>query len=213
MRVGEIVKPQNFTIFRRLLDAKMWNRQAEDFSPLDLDALFALVNRFESKQTAQRACDIVVLKLKAAQVCGDVDYIRVDQKRFVKPPILQDDFDRLLASFTTVRQDCIRFALEMQWPLDAAIALERSDIKSYLPQMNERAIEIIKRQPISLFKRTVFWETVGNEARMLISLRHQFLQTFDQSWDNVMTQYDTSAGRFISSITKEEALNTILQKQ
>lgn len=212
MRVGEIVKPQNFSLFRRLLDAKLWNRAAEDFSPIDLDALFAIVSRFETKESAQRACDIVVLKLKAAQISGDVDYIRVDQKSFIKPPMTEDIFESKLKNMTPIRQACIRFALEMQWPLDSAVALERADIKQYLSLMNERAVEIIKAQPISMFKRTVFWEDVNGEPRMLISLRHQFLQVFNQPWDHVMRQYDANNGCFITSVTKEQALNTILQK-
>lgn len=212
MRVGEIVKPQNFSLFRRLLDAKVWNRRAEDFSSIDLDTLFALVSRFETKETAQRACDIVVLKLKAAQIGGDIDYVRVDQKSFVRPPMTEKWFKEGVGKMTPVRQQCVRFALEMQWPLDAAVALERADIKQYLSLMNERAVDIVKNQPISMFKRTVFWENVNGEARMLISLRHQFLQTFGQPWDHVMTQYDTNNGCFIDSVTKEQALRTILQQ-
>lgn len=212
MRVGEIVKPQNFLLFRRLLDAKIWNRKAEEFSPIDLDTLFALVSRFETKETAQRACDIVVLKLKAAQVGGDLDYVSVDQKTFVRPPMTEDIFEKGMQRMTPVRQMCVRFALEMQWPLDAAVALERADIKQYLSLMNQRAIDIVNAQPISLFKRTVFWEDVNGEPRMLISLRHQFLQTFGQPWDHVMTQYDTNNGCFIQSVTKEQALSAILQK-
>lgn len=213
MRVGEIVKPQNFSLFRRLLDAKLWNRQAEDFSHIDLDTLFALVSRFETKEVAQRACDIVVLKLKAAQVGGDVEYVRVDQKAFVRPPMTEEIFEKGMERMTPVRQMCVRFALEMQWPLDPAVALERADIKQYFSLMNERAVDIVKAQPISMFKRTVFWEDVNGEPRMLISLRHQFLQTFGQPWDHVMTQYDTNNGCFIDSVTKEQALNTILHKQ
>ncbi len=212
MRVGEIVKPQNFSLFRRLLDAKVWNRQAEDFSSIDLDTLFALVSRFETKEAAQRACDIVVLKLKAAQIGGDVDYVRVDQKSFVRPPMTEKWFEEGMNKMTPVRQQCVRFALEMQWPLDAAVALERADIKQYLSLMNQRAVDIVKSQPISMFKRTVFWEDVNGEARMLISLRHQFLQTFGQPWDHVMEQYDTNTGSFVSSITKEDALSAILQR-
>lgn len=212
MRVGEIVKPENFTLFRRLLDAKIWNREAEKFSYIDLDVLYSLVNRFETTKSAQRACDIVVLKLKAAQISGHVEYLRVDQKQFVRPPIMQDDFEKKISTMPLVRQDCIRFALEMQWPLDAAIALERVDIKHYLPEMNERAIEIINRQPVALFKRTAFWETVGDEPRILISLRHHFLQVFSQSWETVMNQYDTNTGKFATSVTKEEALNAILKQ-
>lgn len=212
MRVGEIVKPYNFAIFRRLLDAKLWNRDAEDFSDIDLDCLFSLVSRFESRKTAQRACDIVVLKLKAAQISGDVDYVRVEQKQFLKPLISQQQFDDNVAKLPQARQDCIKLALEMQWPLDAAIALERSDVKHYLPEMNERAVDIVNRQPASLFKKTVFWEMVGKEARMLISLRHQFIQTFNQPWDSFMRQYDTTRGCFSAEVTKEQALSAILQR-
>lgn len=210
MLVGELVKPQNFGIFRRLLDAKIWSRQAEDFSPIDLEVLFAKVREFESMEAAQRACDIVVLKLTAAELNGEIGPIRVQKKSFYKPLLTQHEFEKRLSTLPQARQDCILFALEMQWPIDSAIALERQEIKAYLSEMNERALKLVNDQPISMFKRNVFWEYIQEEPRMLISLRHQVLQTFNRSWEEMLRQYDANTGKFVVSVSKEEALFNIL---
>jgi hypothetical protein len=210
--VGDIVKPQNFTVFNRLLDNRIWAREASEFSYIDLDCLYALVRRFASIKTAQRACDLVVLKLKAAVVADTIDYIRIEQKNYIRQHLTQQRFTELLSTLPTVRQDCIMFALEMNWQLDHAIACERGDMKAYRYEMNARAVEIFQRQPIALGKRNLFWEVVKGEQRMLISLRHQVAQLFQTDWAVLLTQYNRETGKFVDAMTKEEAMTVILQR-
>lgn len=213
MIVGKIVQPQNFPVFSRMLDSPLWSRKAEDFSPIDLDLLYATTRRYTSAVEAQRACDVVVLKLKTAQLGGKVRYVRVEQKNYVRPLLAEAEFQNKMSQFTQVRQDCLTFALEMNWTINQAVGLERSEVKLYQYEINDRAWEIIDRQPASMFKKTLFWETVQSEQRMLLSLTHQFCQVFQTEWQHLLRQYDRSTGKFVEGITKEEALNAILQRE
>lgn len=212
MRLGEIVQPHLHTVFHRLVGQSIWSREAEEFSPVDLDVLFALVRRYATAEQAQKACDMVVLKLKAAILDDRVSYVQVEQKSYIRHLIMQKQFDTALEKFSPVRADAVRFALEMHWSIEDAVVLERRDIKHYLYDMNERAAEIFKRQPISMFKRTVFWEVINNEPRVLVSLRHQVAQTFKSDWEVILKQYDRVNGTLDSLITKEDALNAIIQR-
>lgn len=212
MQLGEIVEPQNFTVFNRLLDSKLWSRDAEKFSPIDLDVMYAQVRRFATHQVAQRACDIVVLKLKAAMVADKIDIVLVEQKNYGRKILTNERFEKLLENFTDTRADCLQFALEMNWTVDQAVAFERKDINPYRFEINERAWRIIDRQVPSLGTTSVFWELVKGEHRRLISLRHQVAQVFKTDWSVVLSQYNRGNGQFREAITKEQALSSILQR-
>jgi hypothetical protein len=124
---------------------------------------------------------------------GDIDFVNVDEVDFKPKLMTKHKFQNLLSKMTSVRQDCVNFALEMDWSIEQAIQFQRKDIERHLPYMNEKCVEIVKRQPISLFNKSVFWEQVFDQPRMLVSMRQQVIQLFCMPWSDMLRQYDADS--------------------
>lgn len=208
MLLGEIVQPHNDELLSRVVDAKIWNRQAEEFSGVDMDILFALLSRQLPHKLAEKAVNSVVLKIKAAELDNLIASSKVTRKRYVNAHITQDVFEQGLKRLSQVRQDCVRFALHMNWDLIDAVNFERKQLKTYLWDMDQSCCDIVNAQVTNMFTQHVFWETVDNKVRPLVGLTHQIHQIYKTDWKGLLEQFSTSG--FAQPITKKQALNQIL---
>lgn len=210
MRVGEIVEPQNNSMFGRVLDSAIWNRKAEKISAIDLDVLYAQLRIHASMDIAQRACDFVYIKLATALVNGEISYLGIKQKRWRDKLITQSFFEECLNSISSARADCVRFALEMGWSIEEAVVVTRKELKEYTAEMTELAFEVFKRQPISFIRSTLFWEDVAGQHRSLISMRQMVEQVFKTDWPNMLSQYDPELSSFPEYASKDQVLKQVM---
>jgi hypothetical protein len=210
MTLGDAIQPQNYPSFSSTLSTRVWAREAEDFSSIDMFMLYNLLREKIGFEEAQKSVNLIVMKLKLLELKGDIGVVNVKQKQFYKRSFSFKEFSTSLLKLTLTRRQCLLFSLEMSMKLEDVILLKRRDIQALLPQCNDLSKRIIKEQAIHMFKDSLFWEVANGEPRILLGLRHQVNQIFKMNEEDLNEAYKASVNNFHSEFDAMDMKETLM---
>jgi len=210
MLLGKIVQPEKYSAFKDMLNAKIWNTNIEDIEPVHLEVFFYQMAKACTKIQSQKCVNLVTLKIKEYKIKNDLNCQNFHVKNYIKKAIYDSEFSEIINKISKPKRDCIMFALNMNWSIEDAIVVTRKEAAIRMSDSNEQARRIFKSQPVHLFNQRLFCHYIDGEARMLITLRMQIKDLFGVSWDEMLSQFNNSGGRFFPKISKEQALMEIL---